>query len=135
MFNSNNGTQFTMPVQPAYNGGGFGDGYGGGWFFWIIIILVLFGGWGYGYGGGAGFGGRETTSVYEGYVLNNDMSVLNKAVTDAYSMTERKLDGISNGLCDGFYTQAQLINGVTQSIADSNYAIQNGMTQNRIAAM
>lgn len=137
MFNSNNGTQFTMPVVPA-GGSGFGNGFGGegGWFIWIILIIAIFGGWGYGNGNWGGFGGGQTsTSVYEGYVLNNDMSVLNKAVTDAYSMTERKLDGISNGLCDGFYTQAQLINGIDKSIANGTYSITNAITQDTIANM
>ncbi|MDO4189340.1 MAG: hypothetical protein Q4D29_10165 [Lachnospiraceae bacterium] len=139
MFNSTNGTQLTMPVVPAGASGGFGGSWGDNGFFWIIILIVLFGGWGYGNGGWGGYGNggaaRETTSVYEGYVLNNDMSMLNKAVTDSYSMTERKLDGIANGLCDGFYTQSQLINGIDKSIANSNYAIQNAIQQDTIAGM
>lgn len=131
-----NGTQFTMPVVPAGNSGtGFGSSWGDGGFFWLIIILLLVGGWGYGGYGNGGFGGQGSTSVYEGYVLNNDMSILNKAVTDAYSMTERKLDGITNGLCDGFYTQAQLINGIDKSIANGTYSITNAITQDTIANM
>lgn len=138
MFNSTNGTQFTMPVVPAGAsgyGGGFGSGWGDGGFFWILIILILVGGWGWGGYGNGGFGGGQSTSVYEGYVLGNDMSILNKAVTDSYSMTERKLDGINNGLCSGFYENAQLISGVKSAIADSNYAIQNAITQDTIANM
>lgn len=133
MFNSNNGTQFTMPVVPA-GGNGYGNGAFGesGWFIWIILILAIFGGWGYGNGG---FGGGQSTSVYEGYVLNNDMSILNKAITDQYQMTERKLDGINNGLCDGFYTQAQLVNGIDKSIASGVYAIQDAIQGNTVAGM
>lgn len=138
MFNSTNGTQLTMPVVPA-GGNGFGNTFGGdgGWFIWVILILIIFNGnWGgYGRGFGGFGGGTESTSVYEGYVLNNDMSMLNKAVTDSYSMTERKLDGISNGLCDGFYTQAQLINGIDKSIANGTYSITNAITQDTIANM
>ena len=70
--------------------GAFGDG---AW--WIIIIIILFGGWGRNNGFGGNGGG---TSVYEGYVLNNDFSQLSKQISDTYNMTDRKLDGISNGL-------------------------------------
>lgn len=137
MFNSTNGTQLTMPVVPA-GGNGFGSGFGGdgAWFIWIILIIAIFGGWGYGNGfGGFGGGSRESTSVYEGYVLNNDMSMLNKAITDQGIVMDRKFEGISNGLCDGFYTQAQLINGLDKSIANGVYSLQNGLTQVQIADM
>lgn len=116
MFNNNN-VPFTMPVQPAGTGTGFGD-TGGGWFMWFLIIILLFAGWGNnGWGNGGG-------GVQENYVLTTDMATM-----------ERKIDDVNNGLCNGFYTQAQLVNGVTQSIADSNYTIQNAITNNRIAAM
>lgn len=138
MFNSGNGTQFTMPVVPqtASNGGGFGSGWGDGGWFWIIIVILLFGGYGWGYGnGGFGGGARETTSVYEGYVLNNDMSQLAKSISDSYQMTERKLDGINNGLCSGFYENAQLINGLDKSIASGVYTIQDAIQANTVAGM
>lgn len=140
MFSNGSSIPVTMNVAPTgtTNGcSGFGNGWGDGSWWIILLIIILFGGWGWGGYGNGGFGGgsRESTSVYEGYVLNNDMSMLNKAVTDSYSMTERKLDGISNGLCDGFYTQAQLINGIDKSIANSNYAIQNAIQQDTIAGM
>ncbi len=142
MFSNGSSIPVTMNVAPtgtaAGNGGGFfGDGaYGGGWF-WIIIIILLFGWGGYGYGNG-GFGGgaaRETTSVYEGYVLNNDMSMLNKAITDQGLVMDRKFEGVTNGLCDGFYTTAQQINGLDKSIASGTYAITNAIQQDTIAGM
>ncbi len=126
----------TMPVTPCGNNDGFGGGWGEGGWFWIILIVLLFGGWGYGgYGGFGGARATESTSVYEGYVLNNDMSILNRAIADQTLLVDRKFEGVTNGLCDGFYTTAQQINGVTQSIADSNYAIQNAITQTQINAM
>ena len=70
----------------GYSGGNgmWGDGA------WWIIILLLFGwgrnGFGGGYGGGSGVG--------ENYVLATDFATI-----------ERKLDGVNNGLCDGFYAQ------------------------------
>lgn len=112
------------------NSDGFGDG--NGW--WIILFLiVLFGGWGNrGFGGFGGNGNDSNgrTSVYEGYVLNNDFSVLSKSMSDYYSMTERKLDGINNGLCSGFYQEAQLINGVNSNIANAQYNLANAITTN-----
>lgn len=128
----NNSMPFTMPVQPA-NSDGFGEGFGGCGIWLIIIIVLLFGGCGYGNVGWAG--NQGSTSVYEGYVLNNDMSQLSESISDSYQMTERKLDGINNGLCDGFYAQAQLINGIDKSIANGVYSIQNGLTQVQIADM
>ena len=49
---SSDGAVMTMPVTPAYQGGGYGnsDGWGGDWASWIILFLI-FGmfGWGNGY--------------------------------------------------------------------------------------
>lgn len=103
------------------NNNGFGDG-NGAW--WIILFLIF--GWGR---GGYGFGGGNSggTSVYEGYVLNNDFSQLSKQISDAYSMTERKLDGVNNGLCSGFYQEAQLINGVNTNIMTSANGIEKAI--------
>lgn len=92
------------------NSGGF-DGTNGGW--WIIIFLIFaLGGWGNrgfgGYGGGNGGGG---SSVYEGYVLSNDFSNL-----------ERKIDGVYSGICDSTFA---LNNTITNGFASA----QNTMTQ------
>lgn len=99
---SDSGIPMTMPIQPANsNSGGFG-GWGGegSWFIILFLIFAMFG-WG-GYGGFGGFGGNGGGSgVVDGYVLTSD-----------FANIERKLDGVNSGLCDGFYQQAQLINGV-----------------------
>lgn len=90
------------------NTDGFGDG--NGW--WIILFLiVLFGGWGNrGFGGFGGNNGTGT-SVYEGYVLNND-----------FSQIERKLDGIANGICDSTFA-------LNNTVVNGNAAIQQTLTQ------
>ena len=125
MFNGNNG--YSLADIAAATGNNNNDGFGGNNGAWWIIILFLFafaGGWGgYGYGGGFG-GGQGSTSVYEGYVLNNDFSQLSKQISDSYSMTERKLDSISTGVCDGFYTTAQQVNGINTNIMTVGNAIQ-----------
>lgn len=129
MFNSTN-VPYSVPVAPiSGNGSGFGGGMwgDGSWIFLIILFALIFGGWN---NGGYGYGGGQSTSVYEGYVLNNDFSQLSKQISDAYSMTERKLDGVNNALCDGFYTNAQLINGVNMNIANAQTGITNAITTN-----
>ena len=76
------------------NGGMFGNN--GDWI-WAFLLFALIGnnGWGgVGYGGGRG-------GVGENYILATDMATL-----------ERKLDGVNNGLCDGFYAQnTNMLNG------------------------
>lgn len=98
-------TSFNMPVQPAgngYNGGGmFGDN--GAW--WIIILfLFVFCGWGNG-----GWGGNRgaASGAADNYVLATDFATI-----------ERKIDSVNSGLCDGFYAQAQLVNGVQMQMAN-----------------
>ena len=82
-------------------GGMFG---GDGW--WAIIIFALIFGWGNGGYGGFG-GGSNSGGVVDGYVLTSD-----------FANVERKIDGVNSGMCDGFYAQAQLINGVTQGMSN-----------------
>ena len=101
----------TMPVAPTgMTGGGWG-GFGGdnGWWF-IILFLAIFCGWG-GYGNSFGNNGRNSGGVVDGYVLASD-----------FSNIERKIDSVNQGLCDGFYQQAQLVNG-------TNMAMANGFAQ------
>lgn len=105
------------------NGGMFGNN--GDWI-WAFLLFALIGnnGWGgIGYGGGRG-------GVGENYVLATDFATI-----------ERKLDGVNNGLCDGFYAQntnmlngfasvqqtlCQGFNGVERSIANAGYNTQAG---------
>ena len=96
----------TMPVAPTgMTGGGWG-GFGGdgGWWF-IILFLAIFCGWG-GNGNGFGNNGRNSGGVVDGYVLASD-----------FSNIERKIDSVNQGLCDGFYQQAQLVNGTNMAMA------------------
>ena len=95
------------------NRDGFGDG--NGW--WIILFFLCMFGWG-GRGFG-GFGGNSGAgSAVDGYVLTSD-----------FANIERKIDGVNTGLCDGFYTQAQLVNGVNMNIMQGNNAIQSQLAQ------
>ena len=119
MFNSNNGYSLAdIAAATGRNENGFMNGDGA----WWIIILFLFvfcgwGGYGYGAGGFGGFGGQGgATSVYEGYVLSNDMNMLSRQVSDGFNSQERKLDSISNGICSLGYDQLTQINGINTNI-------------------
>ena len=105
---SDGGVQATMPVAPTgMMNSGFG-GFGGDGAWWIIILfLFVFCGW-----GGNGWGSNGNSGgVVDGYVLTSD-----------FANVERKIDSVNQGLCDGFYQQAQLVNG-------TNMAMANGFAQ------
>lgn len=98
-------TTMTMPVAPTGMMGNNGFGFGGDWWF-IILFVILFCGW-----GGNGWGGNRG-NVTDGYVLASD-----------FSNIERKLDGVNNGICDGFYAQNTTM---LQGFAGVNQNISNG---------
>lgn len=90
-----------LPVMEVgnNNGSGFG-GYGNGDWAWIIVLFLIFGwgrnGFGGGFGGNGGYGG-----VADNYVLQTDFATI-----------ERKLDSISNGICDStFALNNTVVNG------------------------
>ena len=92
----------------------------GGWL-WIIVVFALLFGW-----GGNGFGG---------WGGNNGGGYVATAATQAdiqrgfdNSAVISKLDGITNGLCDGFYA-------VNTGILQSTNTLQNAIQQNAIANM
>lgn len=106
--------------RDSTNGGyGNGNGFFGNDWAWIVILL-LFGYGRNGFGGYGGFGGGS--GVGENYVLATDFATI-----------ERKLDGVNNGLCDGFYAQnTNMLNGfagvqqtLCQGFSGINSAISN----------
>ena len=115
---------FTMPVAPANNGnGGYGCGWGGDGLFWIVILfLFAFCGW-----GGNGWGGNSG-GVMDGYVLTSD-----------FANIERKLDGVNNGLCDGFYAMnTSMLNGfagVTQAVTSGFMSAELSRANQQAALM
>lgn len=96
------------------NDGAWGDG---GW--WVLIILfALFGGWGgYGFGGNGGGGYTATAATQADIQRGFD----NSAVIS-------KLDGITNGLCDGFYA-------VNNGILTGFNSIQQAINADTVAGM
>ena len=81
--------------QGMTGGDGCGGGWGGDWIARIFLAAIFGGGWGGGWGGGGG--GNVIGEVQRGF----DTTGINN-----------KLNGIENGLCDGFYAQnTNLLNG------------------------
>ena len=127
MFETNN-SPFTMPVMPATgsgygNNGAFGDG---GWLWFIVVIFAIFGGW-----GGNGWGGNGSNSSYY------TDSALQRGF-DTQSIIG-KLDGINNGLCDGFYAvnngMLTGFNNVNTNILQTGYGIQQAINADTVAGM
>lgn len=115
-----------VPVMDVNrNGYGYGDGFGcgGGWFMWIIVLFALMGGWGNGFGRGYGNGpGLTQVEMQQGFDTQNIL---------------RKLDGINNGLCDGFYAQNTTMlngfNGVQRDLCQGFASVNSGIAENRFA--
>ena len=123
-----------IPTVTTTNGSGFG-GFGEGW--WGIILIALLFGWGR--NGIGGFGGNGG-GVADGYVLASD-----------FANIERKIDGVNNGLCDGFYamntgmlngfsgvqsTLCQGFSGVNTALVQQGYETRMGVADvnNRLAS-
>lgn len=84
---------------------GEGGGFGGNMLMWFVLIL-LFGGRGFGIGGG------------ENAALNTDFAIL-----------ERKLDGITNGICSSQYEASRLNADTNMAIAQGDAALQMALAQ------
>lgn len=148
MFNQSNGYSLA-DIAAATGRDNFMNGDGASW--WVILLfLFCFGGWGANGAWGYGFGNNANNSwggypagyangAMDNYVLSSDFAAIQRQLSDTTQSLERKGDTINGGLCDGFYAQNTTMlngfNGITKEIADSNYVLQNSMTQGRIAAM
>ena len=132
MFNSNN-APFTMPVMPA-NGSGYGanGAWGDGGWLWIIVVFALLFGWGN--NGWGGFGGNNGG----GYVATAATQADIQRGFDNQAVTS-KLDGITNGLCDGFYAvnngMLTGFNGINTNILQTGYGIQQAINADTVAGM
>ena len=99
-------------------GGMGGFGYGGDWILGLIVLAALFNGGGFG-----GFGGNAGAGWQQGFNTQNILS---------------KLDGITNGLCDGFYAMntnfLQGQNQLARDLCTGFSAVNSGIAENRFAA-
>ena len=135
MFNSNMPSLSDIAaVTGNHNDGGWGDG--NGW--WVLIILfAIFGGWGGNNGwGNNGNGGYAATAATQADIQRGfDTS----AVTN-------KLNGLENGLCDGFYSMNTAVMSGTNTLQNAiqqastanlqnTYTLQNAIQQDTVANM
>ena len=117
-----NDSNMVMPVTPAYGMGGMGCGngmFGGDWFAWIILLLLFGGrGWGNGWGG-------ESSCCAPATCADLQRGFDNQSV-------QNKLNGLENGLCDGFYAQnTNILNGfhgVDNAVCQLGYQTQQGFS-------
>lgn len=99
----------------------YGDGFGyGGGFMWLFVLFALMGGGWNGWNrNGAGL---TQVEMQQGFDTQNIL---------------RKLDGINNGLCDGFYAQNTTMlngfNGVQRDLCQGFASVNAGIAENRFA--
>ena len=113
---------YAVGADRANNNDGFGFGNGGAWI-WVILIFAIFGFGRNGFGGlGGGNGGMDwqRSSVQDSYVLASD-----------FANIERKIDGVNNGLCDGFYAMntgmLNGFNGLNTGMMTQGYETRNAI--------
>lgn len=127
MFNSNGVSLADIAAVTGNNRNN--DGMWGDGACWIVILLIF--GWGNGGFGGWGNGGG---GAMQGYATQADIQrgFDNQAVVS-------KLDGITNGLCDGFYAMNNSMltgfNGINTNIMQTGYGIQQAINADTVANM
>ena len=131
MFNGSNSPSLADIAAVTGNGRN-NDGMWGGDGWWAIIIFAMIFGWG-GFGNGwGGFGGNG--GAMQGYATQADIQrgFDNQAVIS-------KLDGITNGLCDGFYAvnngMLTGFNGINTNILQTGFGIQQAINADTVANM
>lgn len=131
MFNSGN-TPFTMPVIPATGGYGNDGAFADGGWLWIIVVFALLFGWGN--NGFGGFGGNNGG----GYVATAATQADIQRGFDNQAVIS-KLDGITNGLCDGFYAvnngMLTGFNGINTNILQTGFGIQQAINADTVSGM
>jgi hypothetical protein len=124
MFSSNCNTA-SVPLVANIDGNNGNNWNDGSWLWFLIVVFAIFGGWGNGFGGfGGGTNGGVGSEIQRGFD--------NQAVIS-------KLDGISNGLCDGFYAMNNSMltgfNGINTNIMQTGYGIQQAVNADTVANM
>lgn len=124
MFNSNGVSLADIAAVTGNNRNNDGMWGDGAW--WIVILLIF----GWGNNGWGGFGGNGNGAGYTDSAIQRGFD--NQAVIS-------KLDGISNGLCDGFYAMNNSMltgfNGINTNIMQTGYGIQQAINADTVANM
>ena len=118
------------------NGGGFFGNEG----LWAVIILAIIFGWGnngngFGSRNGGGNGGDNVTVVpypapgcYGGFGGGYPTEAVLQRALDTQTIIS-KLDGNTQGLCDGFYAQSNAINGLGTTIMQGFNGVDRAICQ------
>ena len=129
-----NGNSPSLADIAAVTGNNRDDGFLGGDGIWAIIVFAMIFGWG-GFGNGWGNGGNGgATPFASGALTQADL----QRGFDTQAIVG-KLDGITNGICDGFYAANNNMltgfNGINTNIMQTGYGIQQAINADTIANM
>lgn len=129
-----NGNSPSLADIAAVTGNNRDDGFLGGDGIWAIIVFAMIFGWG-GFGNGWGNGGNGGATPFATVALTQ--TDLQRGF-DTQAIVG-KLDGISNGICDGFYAVNNSMltgfNGINTNIMQTGYGIQQAINADTIANM
>lgn len=134
-----NGTDTTMLVSPAVNGGNWlGGGDGLSAIIWLVVIIAVFGGL---FNGGGWFGGGNMNNALTRGELCQDMNFadlsnsvgrLQQSVSDGFAQQNMnfvdRVDNLSNQIATGF-------DAVNLAIVRDGYETRNAAQSNMIANM
>lgn len=104
-------------MNNGYNNGMWGDG---GW--WWIWVVMMFWGW----GGNGMWGNNGGNNQFTDAALQRGFD--NQNVVN-------KLDGLANGICSLGYDQLNQMNGLSNTVQQSAWNLQQTMTTNEMAQM
>ena len=123
MFNGN-ASPSLADIAAVTGNGRNNDGMWGGDGWWAIIIFAMIFGW----GGNGGMG--ATASAYTDSAIQRGFDT--QAIIG-------KLDGITNGLCDGFYAVNNSMltgfNGINTNVMQTGFGIQQAINADTVASM
>lgn len=123
---ANNGFPSVADIAAAFpNRGNNDNGWGGDGGWWVLIILFAlwggFGGNGWGNNGGGNNGQYYTDGALQrGFDTQTIIS---------------KLDGLNSGLCNLGYDQLAQMNGITQTVMQTGFGIQQAINADTVANM
>ena len=129
MFNS---TSPSLADIAAVTGNDRNDGFGdnGAWWIIVFVLFFAFGGWnGNGWGGNGGYAGATAAAYTDSEIQRgfDTQSILGK------------LDGITNGICDGFYSVNNSMltgfNGINTNVMQTGFGIQQAINADTVANM
>lgn len=130
MFSSNAPSLADIAAVTGGNNRNCNDGFGGDGWWALIILFALFGGWG---NRGGLFGGSSTGSGSSSCCAPATCADLQRGF-DNQSVTN-KLNGLENGLCSLGYDQLAQMNGISNTITQGNFALQQAINNASVANM